>query len=83
VLALVLGESILLTVAGGTLGMAIGVAVVTRIGNTLREYLSAFLIPPRSLALGVALMIALGLAAGSMPAARAVRLRIAVALARG
>jgi len=83
VLALVLGESLLLTLAGGALGIGLAFTLVTRIGSTLREYISAFLIPPRALALGVALMIALGVAAGSMPAARAVRLRIAAALMRG
>jgi putative ABC transport system permease protein len=82
VVTLVLAESILITAAGGAIGLLLATAAVDRIGDTLREYLSAFLITPGAAALGVALMLMLGVAAGAIPAARAMRLQIAAALGR-
>jgi putative ABC transport system permease protein len=82
VLALVAGESLLITVVGGALGLAAAGLTVARLGATLGQYLSAFILTPRAIATGVALMVALGLAAGALPAARAVRLRIVDGLAR-
>jgi putative ABC transport system permease protein len=82
VMMLVLAESILITVVGGSIGICLAAAVVGRIGDTLREYLSAFLITPGAAALGIALMLSLGIAAGALPATRALRLEIAEALGR-
>ena len=82
VMALVLGESILITVVGGALGILLATAAVSRIGETLRAYISAFLITPGAAALGVTLMLTLGIAAGAIPAGRAMRLQIAQALGR-
>jgi putative ABC transport system permease protein len=82
VVMLVLAESILITVVGGAIGILLGAAAVGRIGDTLREYLSAFLITPGAAAFGVALMLMLGIAAGFVPAVRALRLQIAAALGR-
>jgi len=82
VVSLVLAESLLITLVGGALGIVLAEVAVGRIGNTLREYLSAFLVTPRAAVLAVALMLALGLAAGAMPSVRATRLQIAEALRR-
>jgi len=83
VLALVFGESLLITLVGGGLGIAGALLLISGgVGTTLRAYVSAFLLTPGSLAFGVALMILLGLAAGALPGARASRLRIVDALAR-
>ncbi|HTV53112.1 MAG TPA: ABC transporter permease, partial [Steroidobacteraceae bacterium] len=82
VMGLVLAESLIITATGGALGLLLATAAVGRIGNTLREFLSAFLITPGAAALGVALVLALGIAAGALPAARAMRLQIAQALGR-
>jgi putative ABC transport system permease protein len=76
VLALVIGESLLLTVLGGLIGIGGAMLAVGRIGRTLSEYLSAFLLTPNALLVGVALILALGAAAGLLPAVRAARLRI-------
>ncbi len=81
VLALVIGESLLLTVLGGVIGIAGAMFAVGGIGSTLSEYLSAFLITPHALVMGVVLIIALGVAAGLLPAVRAARLRIVDGLA--
>ena len=82
VLGLVAGESLLLTVLGGALGLSAAALLIERVGSTLQQYLSAFLLTPGAIAFGVALMIVLGLAAGALPASRALRLRIADGLRR-
>lgn len=82
VMALVVGESLLLTVAGGVLGTLAAELIVARVGSTLSQYLSAFILTPDALLEGAALMLALGLAAGALPATRALRLRIVDGLAR-
>jgi putative ABC transport system permease protein len=82
VLALVIGESLLLTVLGGALGTALAMLLVSRLSTALSQYMSSFLLTPASYALAVALMLGLGLAAGAFPAARASRLKIVDGLAR-
>lgn len=82
VLVLVLAESCLIAGTGGLLGL--GVAwLATSAGNPLPGLLPVFYISPRDLAIGVALVAALGIIAGILPALQAMRLRIAVALRRG
>jgi len=81
VLALVIGESLLLTVMGGVVGIAGAMLAVGRLGHALSEYLSAFLLTPQALLLGLVLMLGLGVVAGVLPAARAARLRIVDGLA--
>lgn len=82
VLALIAGESLLLTALGGALGLLGAGLIVARVGSILQQYLSAFLLTPGAIATGIALMLGLGLAAGALPAARALRLRIADGLRR-
>jgi putative ABC transport system permease protein len=81
VLTLVIGESLLLTVLGGAIGIAGALLAVGRLGHTLSDYLSAFLLTPQALATGVVLMVGLGVVAGALPAVRAARLRIVDGLA--
>ena len=80
VLTLVLAEAVLLLVLGGAIGMALAGVVVdivrARIGNTVP-------LAPLDVSiwvLGVALMIAIGLVVGVLPAVRGMRLRIVDAL---
>ena len=82
VLALVLGESLLLTVAGGAVGILLAALVVGRTGNTLTQYLQSFVLTGPALVTAVLLMVLLGLVSGAAPALRASRLRIADALTR-
>ena len=82
VLALVLGESCVIAGVGGFLGL--GCAwLITSVGNPVPGLLRVFYIAPRDLLIGVALVAALGIVAGILPALQAMRLRIAVALRRG
>jgi putative ABC transport system permease protein len=82
VLRLVLGEAILLALLGGLPG--IGIAML--IGFLLRENPSNFIpriaVTPDIVLLAIALMVALGVITGVVPALNAMRLKIATALGR-
>ena len=82
VLTLVLAESILITVVGGTLGMALSTVFVRAARQELAQYLPMLSIPPRALLQALAFMLVLGLLAGALPAVQAWRLRIVDALRR-
>ena len=79
ILALVLAESLLLAGVGGGLGLGIG-ALIIALGDPTGGYLPVFLVPARDFVLGGGLVVALGLAAGCLPALQATRLRIVEAL---
>jgi putative ABC transport system permease protein len=82
VLAMVLGESLLMTVVAGGLGLALGWMLVSQ-GDPTGGFLPIFFFPPEDLALGATLVLLLGLAAGALPAVGAMRLRTVDALRRG
>ncbi len=82
VLVLVLAESCLIAGTGGGLGLGLA-WLATSAGNPLPGLLPVFYIPPFDLAIGLALVAALGIIAGIFPALQAMRLQIAVALRRG
>jgi putative ABC transport system permease protein len=81
VLSLVLGESCVLAVLGGALGLGLSWAMIAR-GDPTGGMLPLFFFPTLDVALGVALSVALGLVAGIFPALQAMRLRVADALRR-
>jgi putative ABC transport system permease protein len=81
-LTMVLAESCVVALLGGLLGLGLALAVVPGIGKALRQFLPVFFVPPRFIALGVALALLLGLTAGLLPAIQAMRLRIVDALRR-
>jgi putative ABC transport system permease protein len=81
ILALVLGESIFIALLGGSLGLLLAWVLVQQ-GDPTGGLLPAFLLPGRDLLTGVWLMLALGLLAGAIPAAQAMRLKITDALRR-
>ncbi len=81
VLALVMAESLILVGAAGGLGLWLGHALVG-LGDPTGGFMPTFLMPRRDIAVGVLLVIGLGLAAGAVPAWAATRLRIVDALRR-
>jgi len=81
VLGLVLGESLLLTTIGGSLGLGLAWALVS-MGDPTSGSLGNFYLPAHRITLGVVLIIAMALVAGIMPAFQALRLQIADALRR-
>jgi putative ABC transport system permease protein len=81
VLGLVLGESFLLTILGGGLGLGLAWLLVS-MGDPTNGSLPVFYIPAQDLAAGVVLILLMALLAGILPALQAQRLRIADALRR-
>jgi putative ABC transport system permease protein len=82
VLALVLAESLFVAILGGGLGLGLAWALVEFVGDPTNGMLPIFMLPGRDLVTGVWLMATVGLLAGALPAAQAMRLRITDALRR-
>ena len=80
ILMLVLAESVFIALAGGAVGLGLAWLFVQNGDPT--GALPIFILPARDLALGVALMLLMGLLAGVVPAMAAMRLRITDALRR-
>ncbi|MCG3129401.1 MAG: hypothetical protein FLDDKLPJ_00128 [Phycisphaerae bacterium] len=79
VLGLVLAESLVMTAAGGLAGL--GAAwLFTAQGSPVPAMLPVFYLPTDALIAGVGMVLALGIAAGLLPALSAMRLPVAVAL---
>jgi len=81
VLTLVLAESVFIALFGGGLGLA-AAWVIVQGGDPTGGMLPIFVLPPRDLVLGVALMVVLGIGAGLLPALSAMNLKITDALRR-
>jgi putative ABC transport system permease protein len=79
VLALVMGESLLLAVLGGALGIGLAKAF-TLGGDPTNGMLPSFYLPPRGIVAGGTLALAVGLLAGLLPAVAAMRLQVVDAL---
>ncbi len=81
ILALVLGESVLIAVLGGGAGLGLAWFIVQQGDPT--GMLPIFILPARDVAVGAGLIVLLGLVAGALPAATAMNLKITDALRRG
>lgn len=81
VLALVLTESLLLSLAGGAIGLLLG-WIAVKAGDPTGGALPVFFFPPEDVAAGVAFVIGLGLITGALPAIQALRLNAVEALRR-
>ncbi|HVF61274.1 MAG TPA: FtsX-like permease family protein [Thermoanaerobaculia bacterium] len=82
VMGMVLAESLLLAVLGGGLGLLLAWPIVTVVGGLLSTMLPIFYLPAKGVAMGVALILVLGLVTGFLPGLQAMRLRIVDALRR-
>ena len=80
-MALVVAESLCIALIGGGLGLLTSWVIVSQ-GDPTGGFLPIFTLPARYIALGVALIISLGVLAALMPATGAMRLRIVDALRR-
>lgn len=80
VLWLVLAESLLVTMIGGVLGLALATVLVDSLRASLSQYVGALFVGASTLTTGLALMVSLGLVAGALPAVQALRLKIVDAL---
>jgi len=81
VASMVLAESLLVTVLGGALGLSLGAGFAHGIGSKL-PFVQDFRTTPSDIAIGIVLMLMLGLLAGLLPAIQAMRLQVAAALRR-
>jgi putative ABC transport system permease protein len=81
IVALVLAESCLLTVLGGTIGLGLAWLMISR-GDPTSGLLPMFYLPMRALLVGFGISVALGFVTGIFPALQAMRLRVADALRR-
>jgi putative ABC transport system permease protein len=81
ILSLVFAESLFIALLGGGLGLALAWLFVQQ-GDPTNGLLAVFVLPPSDLAIGIGLIILMGLLAGVMPAVGAMRLKITDALRR-
>jgi putative ABC transport system permease protein len=81
ILTLVLAESTFIAIAGGALGLGLAWLFVQN-GDPTGGMLPIFILPARDVAIGVAVMVLMGVLAGLTPAVAAMRLRITDALRR-
>ena len=81
VLGLVLAESMLLVVLGGALGLGLASAIVPGLAKASGGIVALQGVPGETWAMGLALMAAIGVAVGLLPALRARGLKIVDALA--
>jgi putative ABC transport system permease protein len=81
VLGLVLAESVLLLLLGGAVGIALSAVVVDIARVRLGPNVPLAPLDVSTWLLGLALMVAIGLVVGALPAVRGMRLRIVDALA--
>jgi putative ABC transport system permease protein len=82
ILALVLFESLFICVLGGGLGLLTIWLFVTIVGDPTGGMLPIFVLQPSAVAIGVALILGLGLTAGLLPAVSAMQLKITDGLRR-
>jgi putative ABC transport system permease protein len=80
VLTLVLAESVLLLAVGGALGLALSTVAVNELRAKLGAQIPVLSVSVATWLRGVALMIAVGIIVGALPARRAMRLRMVDAL---
>ncbi|HWI18821.1 MAG TPA: FtsX-like permease family protein [Vicinamibacterales bacterium] len=81
ILSLILGESVLIAVLGGSLGLGVAWLIVQG-GDPTNGMLPIFILPTRDVVLGGVMIILLGLIAGALPAFNAMNLKITDALRR-
>ena len=81
VLALVLAESVLLIVLGGLIGMGIAALLMPGVSAASGGIIQLPSVLPQTWAVGIGLMLLIGIAVGLLPALRAMRLKIVDALA--
>lgn len=81
VLFFVLGESVLIALVGG--GIGIGISKLWSMGgDPTNGFLPFFLLPGSAIVLGIGVALAVGILAGILPATSAMRLRVVDALRR-
>lgn len=81
VLLLVLAESLVVAVVGGTLGLSLA-KLLTLLGDPTHGLLPFFYLPASAMVIGLLAALAVGIASGILPAIGAMRMRVVDALRR-
>jgi putative ABC transport system permease protein len=81
ILSMVLGESVFICVLGGSLGLLVAWLFVQG-GDPTGGMLPIFILQPRAIAIGAALIVVMGVTAGLLPALSAMQLKITDGLRR-
>jgi len=79
VLGMVISESMLIAIAGGAIGLALGWLFVSA-GDPTRGALPVFFFPPGEIVTGIVMVVLLGIVTGAIPAIQAMRLNAVEAL---
>jgi putative ABC transport system permease protein len=82
ILTLVLLESLLLTLAGGLLGLLLAFVLTGAMGEAIKDYFPVFRVGASTFVVGILLMLVFGFITGAWPALTAMRLKIVDALRR-
>jgi putative ABC transport system permease protein len=82
ILSLVLIESLVLTFAGGLVGLGLAWLIALKLGDAIKDYFPIFQVGANTILVGLALMLVFGLLTGLWPALTAMRLKIVDALRR-
>ena len=82
ILSLVLIESLVLTFAGGLVGLGLAWFIATGMGAAIKDYFPVFQVGSSTILVGLALMLVFGVLTGLWPALTAMRLKIVDALRR-
>jgi putative ABC transport system permease protein len=82
ILSLVLGESMLLAMIGGILGLGLAAFFILFVRDSVSNVVPKLTISLPLILTGIALMLGLGIVTGLVPALNAMRLKIAAALGR-
>ena len=83
ILGLVLAESCLVAFLGGAVGLGLSWLAISYAGDPTHGMIPPLYLPKTDLALGIAIVLTLGIATGLVPALQASRLKIVDALRRG
>lgn len=83
VTGLMLAESLLITLIGGVLGMALGALFVKGVAQAVKQYLPLMTIPLSAYALALFCMVLLGVLSSALPCWQVWQLKITDALRRG
>jgi putative ABC transport system permease protein len=78
----IMGESLVLALGGGVLGLALTPPMVWAFPHSVMQYFGVFQVTTETLAVGLGLSLTVGLLAAALPAWRASRVGIAAALRR-
>ncbi len=77
ILGLILGESLVITSVGGTIGIALTFPVVKAFGKAVSNWIPVFIVEPETIYMDIAAILMVGVVAAIIPSWRAVTMRIA------